>query len=145
MGFALPAAIGAKIGNPDNEVLMIAGDGGFQMNIQELMTIRRYDLNVKMIVLDNKHLGMVRQWQELLCDKRYCATESSDNPDFAEIARAIGIRALTVNCPEEAEESIKELAASKESMLIHALVDPEENVLPMVPAGKPLDQILTKI
>jgi len=145
MGFALPAAIGAKIGNPDNEVLMIAGDGGFQMNIQELMTIRRYDLNVKMIVIDNKYLGMVRQWQELYCDKRYSATESPDNPDFAEIARVIGIRALTVNCPEEAEESIKELAASKESMLVHALVDPEENVLPMVPAGKPLDQILTKM
>lgn len=145
MGFALPAAIGAKIGNPDNEVLMIAGDGGFQMNIQELMTIRRYDLNVKMIVLDNKHLGMVRQWQELLCDKRYSATESQDNPDFAEIARVIGIPALTVKCPEEAEESIKKLAASKESMLVHALVDPEENVLPMVPAGKPLDQFLTKI
>jgi len=145
MGFALPAAIGAKIGNPDNEVLMIAGDGGFQMNIQELMTIKRYDLNVKMIVMDNKCLGMVRQWQELLCDKRYSATESPDNPDFAELARTIGIRALTVKCPEEAEEAIKELAASKESLLVHALVDPKENVLPMVPAGKPLDQFLTKI
>lgn len=102
-------------------------------------------MNVKMIVMDNKHLGMVRQWQELLCDKRYSATESPDNPDFAEIARTIGIRALTVTCSEEAEESIKALAASKESMLVHALIDPVENVLPMVPAGKPLDQFLTKL
>lgn len=145
MGFALPAAIGAKIGNPDKEVLMIAGDGGFQMNIQELMTVNRYKLNIKMLVIDNRHLGMVRQWQELLCKKRYAGTVSEDNPDFAGIAKVIGIQAVTVNRTEEAEEVIKNLAMSKESMLVHALVDPEENVLPMVPPGKPLDQILTKI
>ncbi len=145
MGFALPAAIGAKIGNPDKEVLMVAGDGGFQMNIQELMTVKRYHLDVKMLVLDNGHLGMVRQWQELLCKKRYSGTVSADNPDFAKIADAVGIRALRLERSEDAEETIKQLAAANESMLVHALIDPAENVLPMVPAGKPLDQVLTSI
>ena len=145
MGFSLPAAIGAKIGNPDKPVLMFAGDGGFQMSFSELMTIKRYNLNVKMIILDNGHLGMVRQWQELLCKKRYSGTVSPDNPDFAELAKVIGIRAQRLDNCEKAEEAVKKLAASKTSMLLHALIDPEENVLPMVPAGKPLSQVLTKI
>lgn len=145
MGFALPAAIGAKIGRPENEVLMIAGDGGFQMNIQELMTVKKYDLCIKMIVIDNKSLGMVRQWQEILCEKRYAATECHDNPDFAEIARSIGIPAITVQTPQEAEETMKELAFSTKSFLVHALVDPAENVLPMVPAGRSLSDIMRKI
>jgi len=145
MGFALPAAIGAKIGHPDREVLMFAGDGGFQMNIQELMTIKRYNLNVKMLVLDNGHLGMVRQWQELLCKKRYSGTVSTDNPDFAKIAEAVGIHALKLDRSEDAEGTMQRLAAADESMLVHAHIDPAENVLPMVPVGKSLDHVLTSI
>jgi acetolactate synthase I/II/III large subunit len=145
MGYSLPAAIGAKIGNPKREVLMISGDGGFQMNIQELATIKKYNLNLKMLVLDNSYLGMVRQWQQLLCKKRYAGTDMEDNPDFTKIARAYGIKARTVSGKEEVEDAVKELVNSTESMLLHAKIDREENVLPMVPAGKSLDQVITEM
>jgi acetolactate synthase-1/2/3 large subunit len=145
MGFALPAAIGAKLGNPKRSVLMVAGDGGFQMNIQELATIKHYDLAVKMLVLDNSCLGMVRQWQELLFEKRYSQTTLADNPDFAEIVRAYGIHAITIDKPEQAEKAIKELVKAKGPMLVYARIDPCENVLPMVPAGQSLDNAITKI
>lgn len=135
MGYALPAGIGAKIGVPDKEVVVFAGDGGFQMNIQELMTVRRYDIPLKIIVMDNKALGMVRQWQQLFFNCRYSATILADNPDFAKIAEAIGIRAMKIEKPEEVDRAIEELARSKGPMLIHALIDPAEVVLPMVPPG----------
>jgi acetolactate synthase-1/2/3 large subunit len=145
MGFGLPAAIGAKIGKRDKEVLMVAGDGGFQMNIQELATVKRYGLNIKMIVMDNLALGMVRQWQELLYGKRYLGTPLDCNPDFAKIAEAYRIRSRTLKKKEEAREAIKELAKSEKSMLIHALIDKNENVLPWVPSGRSLDDVVTKI
>lgn len=145
MGFALPAAIGAKIGNPNKEVLMISGDGGFQMNIQELKTVKKYNLNLKMVILDNNYLGMVRQWQELLCEKRYSETSMHDNPDFVKIAKAFGIKARTLKKHEEAEDTIRDLVNSRESMLIHAMVKKDENVLPMVPAGKSLNKVILKI
>lgn len=135
MGYALPAGIGAKIGVPDKEVVVFAGDGGFQMNIQELMTVRRYDIPLKIIVMDNKALGMVRQWQQLFFNCRYSATILADNPDFAKIAEAIGIRAMKIEKPEEVDRAIEELARSKGPMLVHALIDPAEVVLPMVPPG----------
>jgi len=135
MGYALPAGIGAKIGVPDKEVVVFAGDGGFQMNIQELMTVRRYDIPLKIIVMDNRALGMVRQWQQLFFNCRYSATILADNPDFAKIAEAIGIRAMKIEKPEEVDRAIEELARSKGPMLIHALIDPAEVVLPMVPPG----------
>jgi len=144
MGFGLPASMGAKVGNPDKQVLVISGDGGFQMNIQELMTIKRYDLNVKILILDNAYLGMVKQWQELFYNKRYSATPFTDNPDFRAIAEVIGIKAKTLKDWNKAEEIIKELALSEEPMLIHALIDPDENVFPMVPAGASLNEILLK-
>lgn len=142
MGYALPAGIGAKIGNPHKEVLVVAGDGGFQMNIQELMTINRYRLPVKIIVLDNNALGMVRQWQQLFFGCRYSATVLNDNPDFAKMAEDTGIKALRIQKPEEVEGAIDALAHSKEPMLIHALVDPRENVIPMVPPGGDIGQPL---
>jgi acetolactate synthase-1/2/3 large subunit len=145
MGFALPAAIGAKIGNPQREVVMIAGDGGFQMNIQELATIKRYNLNIKMVIFDNLHLGMVRQWQEIMCGKRYSGTVMADNPDFVRVAKAMDIAAKRLSKRERAPAVIKTLAQSQTSMLIHALIDPEENVLPMVPPGKSLNDTLIKI
>jgi len=138
MGYALPAGIGAKVGNPDKEVLIVSGDGGFQMNIQELMTIARYNFAVKILVLDNNYLGMVRQWQELFYGKRYSATEMHDNPDFAKLAEIIGIKSVKLDNPDDAEKVMKEFAESKESMLIHAYVEKEENVMPMVPPGATL-------
>ncbi|MCP4215298.1 MAG: biosynthetic-type acetolactate synthase large subunit [bacterium] len=145
MGFGLPAALGAKIGNPHREVLMVSGDGGFQMNMQELATIKQYNLTIKMLILDNAYLGMVRQWQELFSQKHYKGTAMDDNPDFVKIARAFGIKAAKVTEASKVEQAIAKLVNSKESMLLHALVDREENVLPMVPAGKSLDQALVRI
>ncbi len=144
MGYALPAAIGAKIGNPDREVLMIAGDGGFQMNIQELATVKRYGLNLKMVVLDNGYLGMVRQWQELFFQRRYVQTDMSDNPDFAAIARAFGIKSRKLFRKEELKDAMEELLRSEESFLLHVVVEREENVFPMVPPGKPISNVLIK-
>jgi acetolactate synthase-1/2/3 large subunit len=124
---------------------MVCGDGGFQMNIQELTTIKKYNLNVKMLVLDNCHLGMVRQWQELLCDKRYSETDMSDNPDFVKLGTAYGITCARLDDIRDARKLMRQLAESDESMLLHARIEPEENVLPMVPAGKSLNNVLTKI
>lgn len=145
MGYGLPSAIGAAVGNPDKQVLMFAGDGGFQMNMQELGIIRKYGLKVKMIVLDNNYLGMVRQWQELLFEKRYSGTDMEFNPDFVKLAEVFKIKSVFLKDPKEADVVIKELAMSDESMLVHIAVDPNENVLPMVPAGKALDEVLTKL
>jgi acetolactate synthase-1/2/3 large subunit len=142
MGFGLPAAIGAAIGNPGRPVLMISGDGGFQMNMQELTTVKRYRLPVKMLVLDNAYLGMVRQWQELMYDSRYAGTVMDDNPDFAALAEVMGIPARTLKKPEDAERLLRELAAATGPMLVHAHVAGTQNVLPMVPVGKSLDQAL---
>jgi acetolactate synthase-1/2/3 large subunit len=145
MGFGLPGAIGAKLGKPDKEVLMFSGDGGFQMNLQELATVKLYDLPIKMIVLDNGVLGMVRQWQKAFFGKRYSGTPLPGNPDFAAVARAYGVKARTLTKKEEAEDALKELAESKESMLIHALIDKEESVLPWVTGGLALDQAITEV
>jgi acetolactate synthase-1/2/3 large subunit len=145
MGFGLPAAIGAAVGNPGRPVLMISGDGGFQMNMQELATIRRYKLPVKMLVLDNAFLGMVRQWQELLMDERYAGTVMDDNPDFVALAAVFGIPGMTLRDPDKAETALRELAAHEGPMLMHAHVASSANVLPMVPAGKSLEQGMVKI
>jgi acetolactate synthase I/II/III large subunit len=145
MGYGLPAAIGAAVGNPEKQVLMFAGDGGFQMNMQELGIIRKYGLKVKMIVLDNNYLGMVRQWQELLFEKRYSGTDMEFNPDFVKLADVFRIKSVFLKDPAKADAVIKELAESDESMLVHVAIDPNENVLPMVPAGKALNEVLTEL
>jgi len=145
MGFGLPAAIGAAVGNPDTQVLAVSGDGGFQMNMQEMATVKRYGLKVKMLILDNSYLGMVRQWQQLLFEKRYSGTQMNDNPDFCMVAQAMGIKSRKLIKLEDAEEAMKALAESEDSMLLHAVITGEENVLPMVPAGKPLDKVIRKM
>jgi acetolactate synthase I/II/III large subunit len=144
MGYGLPAAVGAAVGNPGLQVLSVSGDGGFQMTMQEMSTVHRYKLKVKMLVLDNSYLGMVRQWQELLFEKRYSGTSMNDNPDFCKIAEAVGIPSRRLIKREDAEETMKEFAESEGSMLLHAVVEKEENVLPMVPAGKSLDNVLER-
>ena len=134
MGFALPAAMGAKLAMPATEVIAVIGDGGFQMTLQELGTIMQYDIAVKVIVLNNSFLGMVRQWQQLFHEKRYSATEMV-NPDFVKIAEAYRIPARKVEKRDELERSLRELLAAKTPYFMEVVVGKEDNVFPMVPAG----------
>ena len=135
MGFGLPAAIGAKMSRPDDEVVLVSGDGSFMMNVQELGTIRRARLKVKMVLLDNQRLGMVRQWQELFFDGRYSETILSDNPDFVALAAAFGIPGETITCKEEIAPALDRLLASESAYLLHVAISEEENVWPLVPPG----------
>ncbi|UAK72560.1 acetolactate synthase 2 catalytic subunit [Aeromonas enteropelogenes] len=135
MGFGLPAAIGAKMSRPEDEVVLVSGDGSFMMNVQELGTIRRAQLKVKMVLLDNQRLGMVRQWQELFFDGRYSETILSDNPDFVALAAAFGIPGETITCKEEIATALDRLLASESAYLLHVAISEEENVWPLVPPG----------
>jgi len=141
MGFGLPAAIGVKVGCPDADVWVIDGDGSFQMTMQELATIVQDKIAVKVTILNNGYLGMVRQWQELFFDKRYVATPLS-GPDFVKIAEAYGIPALRVRKKAEIVPAIKQAAAEQGPFLIDFMIEPEENVYPMVPPGASLAQVI---
>jgi len=134
MGFGLPAALGAKLGVPEREVCVFIGDGGFQMTIQELGTIFQSKAAVKIIILNNNFLGMVRQWQELFFDKRYASTELN-NPDFQLIAKGYGINSELVSSRDNLHEAIERMAKSKQSFLLEIRVEKEGNVFPMVPSG----------
>mgnify|MGYP003614665425 FL=1 len=134
MGFALPAAIGAKMGQPDREVVAIIGDGGFQMTIQELGTIFQTRVPVKIVVLNNEFLGMVRQWQQLFFDKRYASTEMI-NPNFIAIAEGYYIKAKKVTKREDLDAAVAEMLASKEAYFLEVMVEKENNVFPMIPTG----------
>ncbi len=136
MGFGLPAGLGAKLGAPDRTVITVSGDGSIMMNIQELATLFRYDIPVKIVLLDNSVLGMVRQWQEVFFDKNYSETNLSDNPDFALVAKAFQIDAFTVNTRDEVDAGIDRLLAAKGPILMHVKIDPNENVWPLVPPGR---------
>lgn len=141
MGFGLPAAIGAKFGAPDRTVCFFTGDGGLQMTIQELGTIMQEKLNVKIILLNNNFLGMVRQWQELFFDKRYSFTEM-ENPDFVAVAKAYGIASREVREREELDGAISEMLAHDGAYLLVADVEPQGMVYPMVPAGCTVTNII---
>ncbi len=141
MGFGLPAAIGVKVGRPDADVWVIDGDGSFQMTMQELATIVQDNIAVKMAILNNGYLGMVRQWQELFFGKRYVATPLS-GPDFVKIAEAYGIPALQVTKKIEVVPAIKQAAAEQGPFLIDFMIKPEENVYPMVPPGGSLAEVI---
>ncbi len=140
MGFALPAAIGAKMGAPEREVVAIIGDGGYQMTIQELGTIFQTRVPVKIVVLNNDFLGMVRQWQQLFFDKRYASTEMV-NPDFVTIAKGYHIQAKRVAKREDLQEAIAEMIASKEPYFLEVCVEKENNVFPMIPTGASVSDI----
>ena len=140
MGFALPAAIGAKMGAPEREVIAIIGDGGYQMTIQELGTIFQTKAAVKIVVLNNEFLGMVRQWQQLFFDKRYASTEMT-NPDFVTIAKGYHIDAQRVKKRENLTEAIEEMMASKDSYFLEVCVEKENNVFPMIPTGASVSDI----
>lgn len=140
MGFGLPAAIGAKLGAPERDVVLFVGDGGLQMTIQELGTIFQSKVPVKIVLLNNSFLGMVRQWQELFYDSRYSFTELT-NPDFGMIARANGLGYRRVESREELADAVDEMKASQEAYLLEVCVESQENVFPMVPAGAPAAEI----
>jgi acetolactate synthase I/II/III large subunit len=142
MGYGFPAAIGAQLAFPDALVIDIAGDGSIQMNIQELATAVSYELPVKVVILNNGYLGMVRQWQELFYQKNYCATCLHKNPDFVAVARAYGAEGYRISTAEELQEVLPRALASKRPAFIDVLVEPEENVYPMVPAGASLTEML---
>ncbi len=136
MGYGLPAAIGSKLADPNKTVFNISGDGSFMMNVQELATLRRYNIPVKMVVLDNSMLGLVRQWQGLFFDGNYSEVDLSDNPDFVDVAEAFGVEGFTVEHRDEVDSAIQRLLDAKGPILAHIRIDPEENVWPLVPPGK---------
>jgi acetolactate synthase-1/2/3 large subunit len=136
MGFGLPAAIGAQFGRPDARVINVTGDGSIMMNLQELATLRRYDLPVKIVLFDNQALGMVRQWQELFHERRYSEVDLSDNPDFTEVAKSMGIPAFRVEDKDEVEPAIERLLAESGPVLAHVLIHPMANVWPIVGPGR---------
>ena len=136
MGYGLPAAIGAKLGRPSDSVVNVSGDGSFMMNIQELATLVRYQLDVKIVLLDNSCLGMVRQWQELFLEERYSETDLSDNPDFVRVAEAFSLQAKRIWRKDHEAKSIEWLLGCKGPALLHVVLDPTANVWPFVPPGK---------
>jgi acetolactate synthase-1/2/3 large subunit len=136
MGFGLPAAIGAQMGRPDATVINVTGDGSIMMNLQELATLKRYDLPIKILLFDNHMLGMVRQWQELFHNRRYSEVDLSDNPDFAAVARAMGIPAIRVEESSEVQSAIDRMLSEPGSLLVHVIIHSEANVWPIVGPGK---------
>ncbi|KNC67893.1 acetolactate synthase 2 catalytic subunit [Pseudoalteromonas ardens] len=144
MGFGLPAAIGAQVARPDDMVITVSGDGSIMMNIQELATIRRNNLPVKIVILDNQRLGMVRQWQQLFFDGRYSETNLSDNPDFVQLAAVFGIPGQTITRADEVDGAVDALLASTGPYILHACIDDKENVWPLVPPGAANHEMLTQ-
>jgi acetolactate synthase-1/2/3 large subunit len=143
MGFALPAAIGAKFGAPHRSVIAIIGDGGFQMTLQELGTIMQFNVNVKIIILNNQFLGMVRQWQQLFNDKRYSFVNIT-SPDFVMVAKGYGIAGKNISKREELKSSLNEMLQHKGSYLLEIMVGKENNVFPMVAQGCGVSEIRLK-
>lgn len=141
MGFGFPAAIGAKVACPEKEVVCIAGDGSYQMNIQEMTTASYYGINVKVLIMNNSVLGMVHQWQNLFYDERYSETILPDLPDFVKVAEAYNWQAERVEKPEDLEGALKRLIEADRPALLDMRIDSDENVFPMVPAGAPLTEM----
>ena len=144
MGFGVPAAIGAQVGARDKKVVLIVGDGGFQMTLEEIMMIRQYNLPVKVVIINNSFLGMVRQWQELFKDRRYSFVDLECNPDFVKIADAYGIKSERLKTKADLENKLKDLILSDEGVILDCIIEREENVFPMIPAGKTVSQMIGK-
>jgi len=144
MGFGVPAAMGAQVGARDKKVVLIVGDGGFQMTLEEIMMIRQYNLPVKIVLINNSFLGMVRQWQELFKNRRYSFVDLECNPDFLKIAEAYGIKSERLKTKEDLKNRLKDLILSDEGTIIDCIVEKEENVFPMIPAGKTVSQMIGK-
>ncbi len=142
MGYGFPAALGAQMAFPDKLVIDVAGDGSIQMNIQELATAVCYNLPVKIVILNNSYLGMVRQWQELFYDRNYCSTCLDYSPDFVQLAQAYGAEGFRVQNREDVEPVLRQALASEKTVVVEVIVEKEENVYPMVPAGAALNEML---
>jgi acetolactate synthase-1/2/3 large subunit len=142
MGFGLPAAIGAQFANRARQVVAICGDGGFQMSLPELATLKRYELPVKILLIDNQRLGMVRQWQELFYDRRYSHTDLSDNPDFVMLAAAYGVRSERVEDAGELRHALERFLKPGEPALLHCACFATENVWPLIPPGATVEDAM---
>jgi acetolactate synthase-1/2/3 large subunit len=142
MGFGFPAAIGAQVGCPDKLVVDIAGDGSIQMNIQELAPAVHNQIPVKICILNNGYLGMVRQWQELFYDKRYAGTPLEGNPDFVRLAEAYGAKGVRVTDPDQVRPALEEAFSDRLVWVLDFAIEAEENVFPMVPAGEAIDRMI---
>lgn len=135
MGFGLPAAVGAKVARPEDQVIAVCGDGSIMMNIQELGTIKRFNLGVKILLIDNAKLGMVKQWQELFFDKRLSETDLSDNPEFVQLAAAFDIPGQTITKADQVEQALNDFVNHQGPYLLHVKIDALDNVWPLVPPG----------
>ncbi len=144
MGYGVPAGVGALLAEPEATVITVSGDGSFMMNVQELATIRRYRLPLKIVLIDNSQLGMVRQWQELFFEENFSEIDLSDNPDFAEVAHAFGIEAFTIDHRSQVSDAIRRLLRTDGPILCHVRIDPRENVWPLVPPNSSNVQMLEK-
>ncbi len=144
MGFGVPSAIGAQVAMPDEKVVAICGDGGFQMTYQELMMFKQYDLPIKVVLLNNSFLGMVRQWQEIFNDRRYSFVDLSINPNFSKIAEAYGIEYVRIETKADLGDKFKSAVESDKAVIIECIVEKEANVLPMIPAGASVANMVGK-
>ena len=142
MGYGLPAAIGVQIAHPKKLVVDIAGEASILMNMQEMSTAVQYRLPIKIFILNNEYMGMVRQWQELLHDKNYSESYTEALPDFVKLAEAYGAVGIRAKTPDELDEKIKEMINSDKPVIFDCLVDKQENCYPMIPSGKPHNQML---
>ncbi len=142
MGFGFPAAIGAQIAKPDSLVYLVTGDGSFQMSIQELATTVQYQLPIKIVLMNNGVLGMVRQWQKMFYKERFSQIQLHANPDFIKVAEAYGVKGIRVDSPDQVENALREAIATPGPVLLDFIISPDEVVLPMVPPGKAITEIL---
>ncbi|EOX7391256.1 acetolactate synthase 2 catalytic subunit [Enterobacter quasiroggenkampii] len=145
MGFGLPAAVGAQVARPNDTVICISGDGSFMMNVQELGTVKRKQLPLKIVLLDNQRLGMVRQWQQLFFQERYSETTLTDNPDFLTLASAFGIPGQHITRKDQVEAALDTMLNSEGPYLLHVSIDELENVWPLVPPGASNSQMMEKL
>lgn len=145
MGFGLPAAIGAKLARPQDTVITVSGDGSFMMNVQELATIKRFRLPVKIVIVDNQRLGMVKQWQQLFFNERYSETDLSDNPDFVALAAAFAIPGHCITRKDEVESALEAMFTWPGPYLLHVCIDDKDNVWPLVPPGAANQEMITEL
>jgi len=144
MGYGFPAALGAQMAYPDRQVIAIVGDGGFQMTLNDLATMVQYRVPVKIVVINNRSLGMVRQWQEIFFEKRYCDIDLNFSPDFSKLAESYGIRASRVEHQADVKDAVRELLSDREPRLIDFWVDAAENCYPIVPPGASIAEMVVE-
>ena len=142
MGYGLPAAVGVQVANPDKLVIDIAGEASVLMTMQEMSTAVQYSLPIKIFILNNEYMGMVRQWQELLHEKNYAESYTAALPDFVKLAEAYGCVGIRAKTPDELDQKIKEMIEVDKPVIFDCVVDKEENCFPMIPSGKPHNQML---